>query len=65
MARLNSNLNMRIESALLEEFKRLCGKNYQKRLRDIIKAYVDKYSSIENKEQELRNTNLNVESYLR
>lgn len=65
MARLNSNLNMRIESDLLEEFKRLCGKNYQKKLRDIIKAYVDKYSSIEKKEQELRNTNLNVESYLR
>lgn len=65
MARLNSNLNMRIESDLLEEFKRLCGKNYQKRLRDIIKAYVDKHSSIEKKEQELRNTNLNVESYLR
>lgn len=65
MARLNSNLNMRIESDLLEEFKRLCGKNYQKRLRDIIKAYVDKYSGIEKKEQELRNANLNVESYLR
>lgn len=64
MAKLNTNLNMRIESDILEEFKRLCGKNYQKRLREIIKAYVEKYSSIEKKEQELRNANLNVESYL-
>lgn len=65
MAKLNANLTMRIESDTLEEFKRLCGKNYQKRLRDIIKAYVAKYSSIEKKEQELRNKNLNVESYLK
>lgn len=56
---------MRIESDLLEEFKRLCGKNYQKKLRDIIKAYVDKYARIEKKEQELRSQHLNVESYLR
>lgn len=65
MAKLNANLTMRIESDTLEEFKRLCGKNYQKRLRDIIKAYVEKYSSIEKKEQELRNKSLNVESYLK
>lgn len=65
MAKLNSNLNMRIESDILEEFKRLCGKNYQKRLREIIKAYVVKYSNIEKKEQELRNTSLNVEMYLK
>lgn len=65
MAKLNANLTMRIESDTLEEFKRLCGKNYQKRLRDIIKAYVAKYSSIEKKEQELRDKNLNVESYLK
>lgn len=65
MAKLNANLTMRIESDTLEEFKRLCGKNYQKRLRDIIKAYVEKYSSIEKKEQELRDKSLNVESYLK
>lgn len=65
MAKLNANLTMRIESDTLEEFKRLCGKNYQKRLRDIIKAYVAKYSSIEKKEQELRDKSLNVESYLK
>lgn len=65
MAKLNANLTMRIESDTLEEFKRLCGKNYQKRLRDIIKAYVAKYSSIEKKEHELRDKSLNVESYLK
>ena len=64
MAKLNANLTMRIESDTLEEFKRLCGKNYQKKIRDIMKAYVNKYSSIEKKEQELRNKSLNVESYL-
>lgn len=65
MAKLNANLTMRIESDTLEEFKRLCGKNYQKKIRDIMKAYVNKYSSIEKKEQELRNKSLNVESYLK
>ena len=49
MAKLNANLTMRIESDTLEEFKRLCGKNYQKKIRDIMKAYVNKYSSIEKK----------------
>lgn len=63
MAKLNANLTMRIESDTLEEFKRLCGKNYQKKIRDIMKAYVNKYSSIEKKEQELRDKSLNVESY--
>lgn len=65
MAKLNANLTMRIESNTLEEFKRLCGKNYQKKIRDIMKAYVNKYSSIEKKEQELRDKSLNVESYLK
>ncbi len=65
MAKLNANLTMRIESDTLEEFKRLCGKNYQKKIRDIMKAYVNKYSSIEKKEQELRDKSLNVESYLK
>lgn len=65
MAKLNANLTMRIESDTLEEFKRLCGKNYQKKIRDIMKAYVNKYSGIEKKEQELRDKSLNVESYLK
>lgn len=65
MAKLNANLTMRIESDTLEEFKRLCGKNYQKKIRYIMKAYVNKYSSIEKKEQELRDKSLNVESYLK
>lgn len=65
MIKYDTHINMRIEKELLDDFKKLCGKKYQNKIRELMSAYVKKYANIDKKEQELRREYLNVESYIR
>ena len=65
MKKFDTHITMRIEQDVLDSFKTLCGKNYQGKIRELMRAYVEKYDKIEKREKQLRSEYLNVNSYVK
>lgn len=41
--RLDTAISIRFEKKQLEKFKRICGKNYQKKIKELVQMYIDAY----------------------
>ena len=49
MVKCDKNVNMRIESSFLEEFKKYAGSNYQTKIKQLMKRYVEDMKKEEKK----------------
>ena len=56
---LDAHVNLRINKRELEEFKKVCGKGYQTKIRELMKGYTDYVNQIDNVGQRKRTKYLN------
>lgn len=61
--RCDYTITFRINKEELEDFKNVCGSNYQSKIRDLMRAYVHKVKKIDQVELEQRNKYLNKKPY--
>lgn len=41
--RMDTAISIRFEKKQLEKFKKICGKNYQKKIKELVQMYIDAY----------------------